>query len=143
LRTQNLPAPLLLFFTATEHESTVPEAYEIDQSRELVISRAWKTVTDRELRKHFERLGTDRKFDPSYRQLIDLRGVENFTLTTAVMLGTALAHVFRSGVPRAILVNSDAQYNLARLFAAYSEADGQNVQVFREPAAAKEWLGLS
>lgn len=120
----------------------MPEAYEIDASRELVISRAWKTVTDRELRTHFERLGADRRFDPSYRQLIDLRDVETFTLTSGVMLGTALAHVFRSGVPRAIVVNSEAQYNLARLFAAYSEADGQNVQVFREPSAAKEWLGV-
>ena len=120
----------------------MPETYEIDQSRELVISRAWKTVTDRELRTHYERLGTDRKFDPSYRQLIDFRDVETFALTSAVMLGTALAHVFQSGVPRAIVVNNDAQYNLARLFAAYSEADGQNVQVFREPAAAKEWLGV-
>jgi hypothetical protein len=120
----------------------VPESYEIDSTRELVISRAWKTVTDRELRVHYERLEADRKFDPSYRQIIDLREVDQFNLTSAVMLGTALAHVFRSGVPRAIVVKSDVQYNLARIFAAYSEADGQNVQVFREPEAAKEWLGL-
>ena len=120
----------------------MPESYEIDEARELVVSRAWKKVTDRELRTHFERLGTDCKFDPSYRQLIDFRAVESFSVTTAVMLGTALAHVFRSGVQRAIVVDNDAQYDLARLFAAYSEADGQNVQVFREPRAAKEWLGV-
>lgn len=120
----------------------MPETYEIDRARELVISRAWNTITDRELRTHYERLGSDRDFDPSYRQLFDLRGVERFRITTAVMLGTALAHVFRSGVPRAIVVDNDAQYNLARMFAAYSEADGQNVQVFREPSAAREWLGL-
>lgn len=121
----------------------MPESYEIDQARELVISRAWKTVSDRELRSHYERLEADRKFDPSFRQLIDLRGVETFKLTTAVMLGTALAHVFRSGVPRAIVVENDTQYGLARMFAAYSEADGQNVQIFREPEAAKTWLGVS
>ena len=121
----------------------MPESYEIDEARELVISRAWKTVSDRELRSHYERLEADRKFDPSFRQLIDLRAVETFKLTTAVMLGTALAHVFRSGVPRAIVVENDTQYGLARMFAAYSEADGQNVQIFREAEAAKTWLGVS
>ena len=121
----------------------MPESYEIDRARELVISRGWKAVTDRELRFHYERLEADRNFDPSYRQIIDLRDVERFDLSTAVMLGTALAHVFRSGVPRAILVKSDAQYNLARMFAAYSEADGQNVQIFKQPETAKEWLGIT
>jgi hypothetical protein len=120
----------------------VPESYEIDRGRELVISRAWNTLTDRELRAHYQRLGTDRQFDPAYRQLIDVREVKGFTLSSAVMLGTALAHVFRSGVPRAILVADDVQFGVARMFAAYSEADGQCVQVFREPEAAKEWLGL-
>jgi hypothetical protein len=127
---------------ATEGEPIVPESYEIDQRRELVISRAWKSLSDRELRDHYDRLRADRQFDPAYRQLIDLREVKDFTLTTAVMLGTALAHVFRSGIPRAIVVANDMQFGLARMFAAYSEADGQVVQVFREPQAANEWLGL-
>lgn len=118
------------------------ESYEIDRRRELVVSRAWNTLTDRELRAHYDRLGSDRDFDPSYRQLIDVREVKNFTLTTAVMLGTALSHVFQPGVPRAIVVENDTQFGVARMFAAYSEADGQMVQVFREPAAANEWLGL-
>ena len=120
----------------------MPESYEIDQARELVISRAWNSFSDRELRDHYERLRADQRFDPAYRQLIDVREVNDFALTTAVMLGTALAHVFRSGIPRAIVVANDTQFGLARMFAAYSEADGQVVQVFREPDAAKEWLGL-
>ena len=120
----------------------MPETYEIDGARGLVISKGWKTVSDRELRSHYDRLGRDRNFDPSYRQLIDLRSIEQFTITNAVMLGTALSHVFNSGVPRAILVANDEQYSLARMFAAYSEADGQNVQIFREANDAKEWLGV-
>ena len=125
-----------------EHEATVPESYEIDQMRELVVSRAWDTFDDRDLRQHYDRLRADGRFDPAYRQLIDVREVETFSLTSAVMLGTALAHVFSSGTPRAIVVANDLQFGLARIFAAYSEADGQIVQVFREPSAAREWLGL-
>ena len=120
----------------------MPESYEIDEVRGLVISRAWESITDRELRSHYYRLEADRRFDPGYRQLIDVRDVRHFSLTSAVMLGTALAHVFRSGVPRAIVVANDEQFGLARMFAAYSEADGQCVQIFREPEAATEWLGL-
>jgi hypothetical protein len=120
----------------------MPESYEIDQTRGLVISRAWESFTDRELRSHYYRLEADRRFDPAYRQLIDVRDVRHFSITSAVMLGTALAHVFRSGVQRAIVVANDEQFGLARMFAAYSEADGQCVQVFREPGAAEEWLGL-
>ena len=120
----------------------MPETYEIDEARELVISRAWNSLSDRELRAHYDRLGKDQKFNPAYRQLIDVRDVNEFTLTSAVMLGTALAHVFQSGTPRAIVVANDVQFGLARMFAAYSEADGQNVHVFREADAAKEWLGL-
>jgi hypothetical protein len=120
----------------------VPASYAIDEVRELVITRGWKVVSDRELRSHYEQLESDRKFDPSFRQLIDLRDVEKFTLSSAVLLGLALSHVFRSGTPRAIVVTNDTQYNFARMFAAYSEADGQNVQIFREPEAAKEWLGV-
>ena len=126
----------------TERDFGMPESYEIDPARELVISRAWESFTDRELRSHYYRLEADRRFDPGYRQLIDVRDVRQFSLTSAVMLGTALAHVFRSGVPRAIVVANDEQFGLARMFAAYSEADGQCVQIFREPEAAKEWLGL-
>ena len=126
----------------TEREFGMPESYEIDQERGLVISRAWESVSDRELRSHYYRLEADRRFDPGFRQLIDLRDVRHFSLTSAVMLGTALAHVFRSGVPRAIVVANDEQFGLARMFAAYSEADGQCVHVFREPEAAEEWLGL-
>ena len=128
--------------SVTERDFEMPESYEIDQERGLVISRAWESITDRELRSHYYRLEADRRFDPGYRQLIDVRDVRNFSLTSAVMLGTALAHVFRSGVPRAIVVANDEQFGLARMFAAYSEADGQCVQIFREPEAAKEWLGL-
>lgn len=120
----------------------MPESYEIDQARGLVISKGWKTVSDRELRSHYDRLGHDRKFDPSYRQIIDLRAIERFTITNAVMLGAALSHVFNSGVQRAILVSNDEQLSLARVFAAYSEADGQNVQIFREADGAREWLGV-
>lgn len=140
-RVRLLPPPVALPLTPTQ--SKVPESYEIDQVRGLVISRGWKTVSDRELRSHYERLEHDRKFDPSFRQLIDLRDVERFALTSEVMLGAALAHVFRCGVPRAIIVRNEEQESLARRFAAYSEADGQNVQIFREPAGAKEWLGVS
>jgi len=125
-----------------EREFDMPESYEIDQARGLVISRAWESISDRELRSHYYRLEADRRFDPSYRQLIDVRDVRHFSLTSAVMLGTALAHVFRSGVPRAIVVANDEQFGLARMFAAYSEADGQCVQIFREPEAAEAWLGL-
>ena len=134
--------PRLASRAVTECEFDMPESYEIDQVRGLVISRAWESITDRELRSHYYRLEADRRFDPGYRQLIDVRDVRQFSLTSAVMLGTALAHVFRSGVPRAIVVANDEQFGLARMFAAYSEADGQCVQIFREPEAAKEWLGL-
>jgi hypothetical protein len=123
-------------------ESAMPESYEIDQTHELVISRAWESLNDRELRSHYYRLEADRRFNPAYRQLIDVRDVQHFTLTSAVMLGTALAHVFRSGVQRAIVVANDEQFGLARIFAAYSEADGQCVQIFREAGAARAWLGL-
>lgn len=120
----------------------MPESYAIDRRRELVVSRAWKTLTDVELRAHYDRLEADPSFEPYYRQLIDVRDVDEFALTTAVMLGTALRHVFRSGVPRAVVVANDAQLRTAQLFAAYAEADGQIVQVFLDEGRASEWLAL-
>ncbi len=56
----------------------MPESFEIDPQRELVICRVWGVLTDAEVRNHYKRMVVDPAFRSSYRQLADLRGVTCF-----------------------------------------------------------------
>ena len=121
----------------------MPVTYEIDPTKRLVISKLWGAVREEEVHEHNSRLRNDPKFDPSYKQLVDLTGITQVLVGTGMINDTARDQFFNPGTPRAFAASSDATFGLARMFALRAEGGGQTIEVFRELARAEEWLGLT
>ena len=121
----------------------MPAAYAIDSSRAVIFSRAWGVHTDEDLREHYQALREDPAFDPSFRQLIDLREVEKYEVSAATLRDLAHLRIFRQGTRRAIVVGNDVMFGMARMFVSYSgTAQGGDVAIFRDPVEARRWLGV-
>src|SRR6187402_1583249 len=120
----------------------MPEGHEIDVARRLVVSRAWGVFSTAELLAHYQAVGTDPCFDPTFAQLVDLRGVTAFDVDSGTLRSKALTSIFQPGVRRAIVAPSDLGLGLARMFGVYAESASQTIAVFRAIDEAEGWLGL-
>jgi hypothetical protein len=120
----------------------VPESYEIDTKRKLVVCRAWGVLSNGDLREHYRRLAADPNFDPSHAQIGDLREVTDFTVDSAMIESAARMPVFAAHSKRAFVAPRGVAFGLARMFAAHSAADGQNLEVFSNLEDAEAWLGV-
>ena len=120
----------------------LPISYDIDPKQRLVVSRLSGVVTNDEVQTHNRSLRTDPKFDPSYRQLIDLSGITEIQITTDTVTTAAQNQYFTPGTRRAFVATTDATFGMARMFALRAEAGGQTIEVFRDRAKAEKWLGI-
>lgn len=120
----------------------MPESYEIDPVRALVICRAWGELSAADLREHYRRLVADPAFSREYAQLADLTGVTDFSVDSATIEATAREGIFSPGTRRAFVAQRGVAFGLARMFAAYSSGAGQDLEVFHELRDAEAWLGL-
>jgi hypothetical protein len=119
----------------------MPNSYTIDRVRRLVRSRAWGLLSNDDLREHYAKIAADPSFQPSFRQLADLRQVTALTVDARTIAENAGIPVFDPKVRRAFIASSDVAFGLARMFATYAEERAaQNIQVFREMDAAEAWL---
>ena len=115
-------------------------SYAIDGQHRLVVSRGWGVVTDEELFDHYMRLRSDPAFDPTYRQLIELREVLRFDTGPDAVEVVAALHVFSPGVRRAIVASTAEAHGRARRFAILAERQDQLIEVFDTAQAALDWL---
>ena len=120
----------------------MPAVHEIDLARRLVLTFESGELSDEDLRGLYDRIRDDPAFDPSFRQLCDLRKVTRITTSIETLRFLAQSHVFLPGAKRAFVVGREVDFGLARLFQAYSEVEGQTVEVFRSMSEAEAWLGL-
>ena len=118
----------------------MPASYSIDAERELVISRIWGAPTDDEILAHGRRLRDDPDFRPDFRQLLDMTGLEEIRISSQKVRQASRDQFFVPGVRRALVAQTDAAFGMARMYALASEAEGQNIEVFREFTAATAWL---
>jgi hypothetical protein len=121
----------------------MPESYEIDTARELVLSRAWGILSDADLYNHYFRLRVDPSFEPTFCQLVDLREVVRIDISAQAIASVASATLFKPTTRRAFVVATDVAFGLSRMFAAYTERAGGSVAVFRTCFEAELWLGLT
>jgi hypothetical protein len=121
----------------------MPAAYHIDQQHHLVRSSAWGILTDCESLDHYQVMVADPAFDPSLRQLCDMRQVTQIAMTTGALRKLAESSVFVRGTKRAFVAPADAHFGLARILQTFCEFEGTEIGVFRSIAEAEEWLGLA
>jgi hypothetical protein len=115
-------------------------SYTIDAARRLVLTRAWDTLTFRELRDVMTAIAADPAFDPQFASLADLSRVKAVEVDPTEVASVALAPVFGPMTRRAIVAPTDLAFGMARMFATYAGQASQDVRVFRDMAAAEAWL---
>ncbi len=120
----------------------MPAGFAIDDARGLVLSRAWGAVGDRDLITHARTLVADPRFRPSFRQLVDFRGMERMDVSSEGARRMVDMNPFGAHARRAIVAESDISFGMARMYQILHGDGADEVQVFRDFDVALEWLGL-
>jgi len=90
---------------------------------------------------HQEKLSNDPDFDPSFSQLMDFTQVEKFEIAAGEVATLAQRSVFSLESRRAILVNGDLAFGLARMFEVHRESVGEKgIRVFWDLDDALAWV---
>lgn len=121
----------------------MPGAYTIDVERSIVLSRGWETLTFREILAHGNAVAADPRFRPHFRQFIDYRRVTDLAVTADEMRALAKASPFGKGARRAWVVNTIAEFGMARMYQTLRNESGDELEIFRDVPSALLWLGLA
>jgi hypothetical protein len=122
-------------------ESVMPAFFKIDKERRIVMTTASGAFTLDDALDHQQRLRNDPEFDPSFSQLLDLTHVSSIEIGPADVRRLAEENLFSSKSRRAILVNSDLAFGLARIFEVHRESAGESgINVFRDLDEALDWI---
>ena len=124
----------------------MPRCYQIDEDNGLVQIIAEGKLTDSEMLNVSHQLFCDKNFSIGLNQLIDLRKVTSFDITTKG-IEELIAHERQcSGSQRcgkkAIVAPSDISFGTARMYQGLSFDKTFTIQVFHNMEKANEWLGL-
>jgi hypothetical protein len=118
----------------------VPAQYEIDKARRVVISTASGFVTGDEILAHQRKLQNDPDFDPTYSQIFDFTAVTENDINANDVRAIAATTIFAPLSRRALLVTTDEQFGLGRMFGIIREGFGeQGIRVFRDRDEALRW----
>ena len=120
----------------------MPGSYLIDQTREIVFSRAWGVLTDDEVIWHAKSLRADDRFFPGFKQIADFRELSEILVTPEGVLQVAHINPFTRNSRRAVVVPNDLAFGLVRMFEALAEAEPDQFRIFRDMGPALEWVGL-
>jgi len=121
----------------------MPGAYTIDPVRSIVLSRAWGVVTDRDLLAHVRALAADARFRPHFSQLADIRGAADVAVSSSGIKDLAKLNPFGAGARRAVVVDRDVIFGMARMYQMMREPSTDEVEIFRDLDLALEWLGIA
>lgn len=120
----------------------MPASYLIDVQRRIVFSRGWGLLTDTDLTAHADTLRADRRFEPSFSQVVDFRDVGEIRVTSACVEHVAAHNPFRLDARRGFVVALDRAFEMLNMFGLYTEADASQFGIFRALEPAMEWIGL-
>lgn len=119
----------------------MPARYTIDKERRLVMSVGTGVLTAADMLVHQRQLKKDPDFDPDFSQLSDFTAVTAVDIRGEEVRALAVASIFSPTSRRAMLVATDEQFGLSRMFSALREARGEHgIRVFRDRDEALRWL---
>jgi hypothetical protein len=119
-------------------------SYKIDKQRKPVLRTYSGAITMALALEHQDKLLNEPDFDPSYSQLFDVTHITDAQLSAADIQTLAARTVFSPSSRRAVLVRSDLQFGLARIFELFRESKGdKGIHIFRKLEEALEWIWMS
>ena len=119
----------------------MPVNHRIDESLGIVFTTYWGVVTVEEIRAARPELLGHPGFEASVGQLADCREVTELQLSADDIRSLADFVSSKGGGRRAIVVSTNLVFGMSRMYELWL-AEGDGVQVFRDLAEARAWLGL-
>jgi hypothetical protein len=122
----------------------MPFDYVIHKERRLVISTGSGLVTWQEIKARQDQTRTDPDFNPEYDQIVDLRSVTGFDMSTEQTRMLARRQIFSSKSKRAFIATSPSVFGMGRMWETYTEfsENPSQIKVFYDVASALRWLGV-
>jgi hypothetical protein len=118
-------------------------SYRIDPDRKVVYTTFAGAVTDQEIVRHARKIGSDPNIDGSFVELIqvDTSSMEGVSASGAREVSDALSGstaIRKIG----IVASRNEEFGLARMVELLAGESPIEIEVFREEAAARVWLGI-
>lgn len=121
----------------------MPASFVIDHANRLVRSKAWGVLEEEDLAATQRGVRNDKQFDPMYRQIYDFSEVTEIRLSAERLRLLAYNSPFSPKAPRAVVVNSDVAYGMARMYSLMGDRDPEHFRIFRDRESALRWLGVT
>jgi hypothetical protein len=119
----------------------MPVSYAIDKQKRLVVTCAWGTCTAEDALEFRRQILKDPNFDPSFDQLADFSAVTTIDITPAEVRMLAGGNIFSPYSRRAIVVQGQLAFGLARIFETLRGLRGDHhVRVFHTRDEALAWI---
>jgi hypothetical protein len=122
----------------------MPASYRIHKEQRLALITLSGCVTVADIQSLIEQGPKDPDFDPQLNELVDLRSVTEFALSSDEVRTFARRRVFSPESRRAFVASSPHIFGLGRMWEAYTALSDNPtaVCVFYDLPAALKWLGL-
>lgn len=116
--------------------------YTINVELQVVLVKAWGTLSSADLITATDALHGMPEFGSALRELGDYCEVTEFNLDGAAIQRLAAQSVFAHSVRRAVVVNTDVAFGMARMYQMLRDGPGDGLRVFRDMDQAITWVEL-
>jgi hypothetical protein len=101
-------------------------------------------VTWQEIKARQDQTQTDPDFNPEFNQIVDLRAVTSFDMTSEHARVLARRMIFSSTSKRAFIAAEPAVFGVGRMWEIFTELSDNpsQIRVFYDHSSALNWLGL-
>jgi len=122
----------------------MPFSYVVYGEHRLVISTGSDVVTWEEIKARQDQTKTDPDFNPEFNQIVDLRAVTGFDMTTDQARLLARRMIFSATSKRAFVAASPAVFGVGRMWEIFTELSDNpsELRVFYDLPSALKWLSL-
>jgi hypothetical protein len=120
----------------------MPVTYHIDKINKILFVNATGEFTAEDFRIHKRKLVDDPDFDPHHSVLFDFRSITEFRMSSAEMRDFSRESISHKRARRAYLVPTQEVYGMVRMHSLLSDFESDIIQIFRDMAEARRWLGL-
>jgi hypothetical protein len=122
----------------------MPFSYVVYKDRSLVISTGSDRVTWEEIKARQDQTKTDPDFNPEFNQIVDLRGVTGFDMTSEQASSLARRMIFSLTSKRAFIASEPAVFGVGRMWQMFTELSDNpsQIRIFYDLPSALKWLDL-
>lgn len=123
----------------------MPFSFVVHKDLRLVISSGYDCLSWSEIKDCQDLTRTDSNFNPVFNQIVDLRSVTGFDMTTEHARVLARRRIFSFASKRAFVVSRPAEFGMVRMWETFTELSDNpsQIQIFYDLSLALKWLKLA